>query len=82
VVSVSNVSGLPGFGLGLNRTEGPSPGQEPPSNPTRLVLAGLLPGADINPRVCGRFEPGPLFHFTVPVTLTALKYMSSDRIVT
>jgi len=45
--SVSNGSGLPGFGPGWNRTEAPVPGQEPPSNPTRSVLAGLVPGLDI-----------------------------------
>ena len=42
-ISVSNGSGLPGFGPGWNRTEGPGPGQEPPSNPTRFVLAGCYP---------------------------------------
>jgi len=41
--SVSNRSGLPGFGAGWTRTEGPGPGQEPPSNPTRFVLAGCYP---------------------------------------
>jgi len=68
VSSVSNGSVLPGFGPGWDRMDGPSPGQEPPSNPTLFVLAGLL--------------PGPQIHCTVPLTLTPNKYMSSDRIVT
>jgi len=72
VLSVSNGSGLPGFGPGWNRTEAPGPGQEPPSNPTRSVLAGLLPGPDIYPRFFGRVEPGPRFHFAVPTTLPLL----------
>jgi len=81
-ISVSNGSGLPGFGPGWNRSEGPGPGQEPSSNPTLLVLAGWLPGPDINPRVFGRVEPGPRFHSTVPVTITPIKYMSFDHFVT
>jgi hypothetical protein len=80
--SVSNGSGLPGFGPGWNRPEDPGPGQEPPSNPTRSVLAGLLPGPDINPRFFGRVEPGPRFRNTVPATLAPIKYLSYDRIMT
>jgi hypothetical protein len=80
--SVSNGSGLPGFGPGWNRPEDPGPGQEPPSNPTRSVLAGLLPGPDINPRFFGRVEPGPRFRNMVPATLTPIKYLSYDRIMT
>jgi len=78
--SVSNGSGLPGFGPGWNQPEGPGLGQEPPSNPTCSVLAGLLPGPDINPRFFGRVEPGPRFHITVPATVAPIKYLSSDRI--
>jgi hypothetical protein len=81
-LSVSNGSGLPGFGPGRTRSEGPSPGQEPPSNPTCSVLAGLLPGLDINPRIFGRVEPGPQFHITVPATSLPIKYLSSDHIMT
>jgi len=91
VRSVSNGSGLPGFGPGWNRTEGPGPGwnrtegpgpgQEPPSNPNHFVLAGLLPGPDINPRFHGRVEPGLRFHFTVPTPFAPIKYLSSDCIV-
>jgi len=35
------------------------------NNPTRFVLAGLLPGPDINPRVFGLGGTAPLFDFTV-----------------
>jgi len=80
ITSVSNGSGLPGFGPGWNRTEGPGPGQEPPSDSTRSVLVGLLPGPDINPMFFGRVEPGPQFHITVPATLAPIKYLSSDHI--
>ena len=78
--SVSNGSGLPGFGPGWNQPEGPGTGQEPPSNLTRSVLVGLLPGPDINPRFFGPVEPRPWFHITVPTTFTPIKYLSSDRI--
>jgi len=70
--SVSNGSGLPGFGPGWNRPEGPCPGLEPPSNPSRSVLAGLLPGPDINPGFFDWDVPGPLFHITVPATLAPI----------
>jgi len=70
--SVSNGSGLPGFGPGWNRTRGPGPGQEPPRNPNLVTSAGLLPGPDINPRFFGRVGTGPRFHFTVPTTLAEL----------
>jgi len=72
--SFSNGSGLPGFGPGWNRPKGPGPGQEPPSNLTRSVLAGLLPGLDINPPFFVRVEPGPQFHITVPTTFAPIKY--------
>jgi len=78
--SISNDSGLPGFGPGWNRPEGPSPGQEPPSNPTRSVLAGLLPGPDINPPFFGRVEPGQRFDISVLAAFAPIKYLSSDRI--
>jgi len=64
--SVSNGSRLPGFGSGWKRPKGPGPGQEPPSNPTWVTNAGLLPGPDINPRMFGRLGPGPQLHITVP----------------
>jgi len=82
VTSVSNGYGLPGFGPGWNRTKGPVPGQEPPSNMNLFGLLGLLPGPDINLRFLGPVEPGPGFHFTVPATLAPMKYRGSDRIVT
>jgi len=47
----------------------------------RFVLAGLLPGPDINPRLFGRVVPGPRFHFTVPATFAPIKYLSSDHIM-
>jgi len=76
--SVSKGSRLPGFGPGWNRPEGPGQGQEHPNNPTRLVLAGLLPGPDIYLRFFGRVEPGLRFHITVPATLAPIKFLSSD----
>jgi hypothetical protein len=80
VDSVSNGTRLPGCSPGWNRPEGPCPGQELPSNLSRSVLAGLLPGQDINPRFFGRVEPGPQFHITVHATLAPIKHSSSDRI--
>jgi hypothetical protein len=68
--SVSNGSGLPGFGLGQERL----------CNPTHSVMAGLIPGPDINARFFGRFKPGPRFHITVPATFTPIKYLSTDCI--
>jgi hypothetical protein len=78
-VSVSNGSWLRGFGLGWNRPEGPCPGQELPSNPTRSVLAGLLPGPDINPRFLAGLNPDRGSIFAVPATFASIKYLSSDR---
>jgi hypothetical protein len=80
VASVSNGSGLPGFGLGWNRPEGPGPGQEPRSNPTRCGLPGLLPEPDINPQFLTRLNLDCGFIFAVPATATPIKYLSSDRI--
>jgi len=80
ISSVSNGSGIPGFGPGWNRPAGPGPGHEPPSYLTGSVLAGLLPGPDINPRFFGRVEPGPRFQIAVPATVAPSKYSSSDRI--
>ena len=79
-ISVSNGSGLPGFGPGWNWPEGPGPGQEPRSNPTCCIWAGSLPWPDINPRFFGRVEPGPQFHITVPAILAPITYLRSDRI--
>jgi hypothetical protein len=81
-VSVSYRSGLPSFGPGWNRPEGPCPGQEPAGNLTHSFLAELLPGPDINPWFFDRVEPSPLFYITVPATLAAIKHLSSDRIMT
>ena len=53
----------------------------PAKYPTHCVLAGLLPGPDINPRLFGRVVPGPRFHSTVPATFTPITYLSSDRIM-
>jgi hypothetical protein len=78
--SVRNGSGLPRFGPSWNPPEVPGPGQEPPSNPTSSVSAGLLPGLDINPSFVGRVEPVPRFHITVPATFPPIEYLSSDRI--
>jgi len=39
-ISHSSGSGLPSFGPGWNWTKGPDPAQEPPSDPTRIALAG------------------------------------------
>jgi len=79
--SVSNGSGVPGFGPGWNRTEGPGLGLKPPINPNRFVMAGLLPRLDTNLWYFGWVEPGPQFHSTVPATFSPIKYLSCDRIV-
>jgi hypothetical protein len=65
---------------GWNRPEGPSPGQEPPSNPNRSGLTGLLPGLDINPRFLAGLNPHLGFIFAIPATVAPIKYLSSDRI--
>jgi len=65
---------------GWNRPEGPGPGQEPPSNPTRSGLAGLLPGPDINPRFLAGLNLDRGSIFAVPATVAPIKYLSSDRI--
>jgi hypothetical protein len=44
---VSNGFGLPGFILGWNWNRGSSLGQEPRRNPTRCVLAGLIPAPNL-----------------------------------
>jgi len=67
---------------GWNQTEGPGPGQEPPSNPIRVTGAVLLPGPDIYPQFFGRVVPGLRFHITVPATLAPIENMSCDRIMT
>ena len=77
---VSNGTGLPGFGPGWNRTESPGPGHEPPSNPTRFVLAGCYPDQTSNRGFLAGLEPARGSIYTVPTTLAPIKYMSSDRI--
>jgi len=47
---------------------------DPAKNPTRIVLAGLLHGPDMNPQVSGLVRPGPQFHFTVLTTLAILQH--------
>jgi len=54
---------------------------DPANDPTRCVLAGLLPGTDINPWFFGQVGPGLQFHNLVPATLAPIKYMCCDRIV-
>jgi len=80
MISVSNSSGLPGFGPGWNRPKGPGPGQEPPSSPSCSGLAGLLPGPDINPRFLAGLNLDRGSIFAVPATVAPIKYLSSDRI--
>jgi hypothetical protein len=63
--SVSN-----GSGFGPEKRFGSVP--DPSINPTRSVLAELLPGPDIEPWVFSRVGTGPRFHFTVPSTLPRL----------
>jgi len=67
---------------GRKQTEGPGPGQEPPSNPTQETGTVLLPGQDINLQFFGRVVPGLRFHITVPATLAPIEIMSCDRIMT
>ena len=50
-------------------------------NPNCFVLAGLLPGPDIDPPLFGQVVPGPRFHCTGPATFAPIKYLSSDRIM-
>jgi len=57
IISVSNGSGLPGFGPYWNGPEVPDPGQKLPSYLTRVTSVQLLPGPDINPRFFGLVEP-------------------------
>jgi len=80
--SVSNRSGLPGLGLGWNRTKGPGPGQEPPCNLNRVTATWFWPRPDINPWLFSWVATGPQFHLTDPEMLALLQYLSSDRIVT
>jgi len=78
--SVSNGSGLPGFGAVLNQTKIPGLGQEPPSNPNRVTSARLLPGPDINPQLFGQVLPTAEPHFRKHITWAPIKYFSSDCI--
>jgi hypothetical protein len=73
--SVSNDSGLSGSGLGSNCPNGPGPGQEPPSNPTRVTSSGMIPGPDIKRWFFGRVVPGLRFYLSVVATSAAIKYM-------
>jgi hypothetical protein len=70
--SVSNGSGLPGF----------SPGQEPPTNRTAQVLAGCYPDRTCKRGFLAGLEPNRGSNCTLPTTLAAIKYLSSDRIMT
>ena len=70
--SVSNGSGLPGFG----------PGQEPPSNRTGQVLAGCYPDRTYTRGLLAGLELDRGSTFTVPATMALIKYLSSDRIMT
>jgi len=70
--SVSNGSGLPGFG----------PGQEPPRNRTAQVLVGCYPDRTYTRGFLAGLEPDRGSNCTVPTTLAAIKYLSSDRIMT
>jgi len=80
--SVSNGSGLPGFGPGWTRNRGPGPGQEPPRNGTAQVLAGCYPDRTYTCGFLAGLEPDLSSNCTVPTTLAAIKYLSSDRIMT
>jgi len=80
--SVSNCSGLPGFGSGWNRTQFPGPGLDPPSILGHVPWVGLPPALDINERVCRRFEPPPQLNVRFPATLPRIKYLCSDCFMT
>jgi hypothetical protein len=70
--SVSNGSGLPGFG----------PGQELPRNRTAQVLAGCYPDRTYTPGFLAGFEPDRGSNFKFPTTWAPIKFLSSDRIMT
>ena len=80
--SVSNGSGLPVFRPGLNPTGGRGPGHEPPSNRTGQVLADCYPDRKYTRGLLAGLEPDCGFIFTVPATMSLIKYLSSDRIMT
>ena len=82
VSSVSNGSGLPGFGPGSTRTRGPGPGLEPPRNRTGQALAGCYPDRTYTHGFLAGFEPDRGSMCTVPATMVLIKYLSSDRIMT
>jgi len=82
VSSVSNSSGLPGFGPGWNRPQGPGQRQEHWSNPNRRTNTGLLPGLGKTPQFFGWVAPRLQFHLTAHATLPPIEYLSSDCIVT
>jgi len=54
---------------------------DPAKNPNPLVLAGLIPGPDIEPWVLAGLEPDHGFKYIVPTPLAPIMYLSSDRIV-
>jgi hypothetical protein len=80
--SVSNGSGLPGFGRSWTRNRGPGPGQEPRRNQTAQVLAGSYPDRTYTRRFLAGLEPNRSSNCTVPATLATIKYLSADRIMT
>jgi len=51
---VSNGSRLPGFGLGLNQTQSPSPGEALPSKLKQSTSIMILLEPDTNLQVVGR----------------------------
>jgi hypothetical protein len=80
--SISNGSGLPNFGQGLNRTRVPGPGQEPPSNRSGQVLVRCFPDRTYTRRYLAWLETDSGSNCTVPTTLASIKYISYDHILT
>ena len=78
--SVGNSSALPCFSRGSNRTEGPGPGQEPPSDPTPIALEGCYTDRTTNRGFLEVFDPARGFMYIFPTTLASIEFMSSDRI--
>ena len=60
----------------------PSPGQEATSYPNWVTSAGLLCRTFVKPQIFVQVDTGQWFHFTVPATLTPIKYLGSDHIIT
>jgi len=67
-VVLATVPGYPAAVRVCTRTRRSSPGCDPQIRGTNWVRGGV--------------RTGPLFHFTVPTTLTPIPYLSSDRIMT